>query len=561
MATVAFGDNNAVDVVVVDGTTITATAPEADASGPVDVTVTTDAGTSDITPAGIFTYDDPATNPAPTVTGLSAGTGPAAGGTTVVITGTGFVDVSGVSFGAFAADPLITTVDSPTQITCVSPPGTGTVDVAVTNDGGTSPLDPPATTFVYTSPPAPPSVSDVAPAKGDINGGDTVTLTGIGFTDALAVSFGPVDCDPTTIIVFSDTLLTCASPAQTNPGTVDVRVRNTAGSSDISSDATFTVTSLAPVMAIVAITLADGTVVNGSDLLGPIHCNGTISVAWSGVDDIDTVLTSTYIARAHGPKIADGAPAFGGYGASFATALLGDGTHPIEADGTDSETNLGRSAPVTLIVNNGASAGGPAVKQNPDFEHRNPTPSIGETVHAAVAQHAPAVAHLGPIVDPIVAQLDENARHQEDWLNRNVVRRLQDANELGDGTTYNDTAWQEVTPAISSTVAKAQQHSKLVVVLGCTGYCRDPDPGSHWVDLGVHIIGPQGYDALLRIARNTIDYDKQHLTHAAVQSVGYDLPKGTYLLRLVVRVLTPTTSWASSTIATLSMSVTEAPGP
>jgi hypothetical protein len=75
--------------------------------------------------------------PAPRVSKLSPNTGPAAGGTTVTITGTGFASATAVRFDATAAASFI--VHSASSITAVSPPGTkGKVDVTVTSPTGTS---------------------------------------------------------------------------------------------------------------------------------------------------------------------------------------------------------------------------------------------------------------------------------------------------------------------------------------------------------------------------------------------------------------------------------------
>ena len=62
--------------------------------------------------------------------------GPAAGGTRVVIIGTGFNGATVVKFGTKAATSV--TVDNAHVITATSPAGTGTVDVTVTTAGGTS---------------------------------------------------------------------------------------------------------------------------------------------------------------------------------------------------------------------------------------------------------------------------------------------------------------------------------------------------------------------------------------------------------------------------------------
>ncbi len=73
---------------------------------------------------------------APTVTGLSPAGGPAAGGTVVTITGTGFTPGSTVKFGSTPATSV--TVAGGTSMTATSPPGSGTVDVTVTSANGTS---------------------------------------------------------------------------------------------------------------------------------------------------------------------------------------------------------------------------------------------------------------------------------------------------------------------------------------------------------------------------------------------------------------------------------------
>ena len=73
---------------------------------------------------------------APTVSVVSPSSGPAGGGTTVTITGTNFTNASAVKFGSNSATSF--TVDSDSQITAISPPGSGTVDVTVTAPSGTS---------------------------------------------------------------------------------------------------------------------------------------------------------------------------------------------------------------------------------------------------------------------------------------------------------------------------------------------------------------------------------------------------------------------------------------
>lgn len=90
-------------------------------------------------PTGLGTPDGvPAPVPVPpTVTGVSPDKGPASGATAVTITGTNFEGVEEVRFGTAAAKEV--KVASPTSITAQSPPGSGTVNVAVVTAGGTSP--------------------------------------------------------------------------------------------------------------------------------------------------------------------------------------------------------------------------------------------------------------------------------------------------------------------------------------------------------------------------------------------------------------------------------------
>ena len=82
----------------------------------------------------------------PTIASLSPATGPAAGGTSVIITGAHFAAATQVVFGGSNAASFV--VDSDTQITATSPLGTGTVDVRVTTAGGQSAIVP-ADQFTY----------------------------------------------------------------------------------------------------------------------------------------------------------------------------------------------------------------------------------------------------------------------------------------------------------------------------------------------------------------------------------------------------------------------------
>ncbi len=187
--------------------------------GTVEITVITPGGTGK---AGEFSYHSPKAHmAAPAVSGVFPATGPAGGGTSVTISGTGLADATMVSFGGSAG---MITSDSGSQITVVSPPGSGTVDVAVTTPGGTST----AGMFIYhsaaTPPPAHPSVTGISPTSGAAGGGTSVTITGSNLSGVSKVSFGGV---AGTITADSGTRITVKSPP--GKGKVTVTVTTSGG--------------------------------------------------------------------------------------------------------------------------------------------------------------------------------------------------------------------------------------------------------------------------------------------------------------------------------------------
>ena len=180
--------------------------------------------------------------PPPTVTGLQPTTGPAGGGTTVTITGTGFTGASAVDFGAHAASSFA--VNSATSITATAPAGSGTVDVTVTTPGGTSAT---GTADEYSYTPVP-TVAQVAPAAGPTGGGTSVTITGTGLTGATAVEFGSTAAANVTVVSASQ--ITATAPAGT-AGTVDITVTSPGGTSATSNADQYTYTA-APTVAQIA---------------------------------------------------------------------------------------------------------------------------------------------------------------------------------------------------------------------------------------------------------------------------------------------------------------------
>ena len=219
--------------------------------GTVDVTVVTASGSSATSAADQFTYVA-----TPTVTAISPASGPAAGGTTVTITGTGLANATAVKFGATLATIVS---DTATQIVVTSPANVagnvaGTVDVTVVTVGGTS-ANSSADLFIYV--PAP-TVTGISPSVGPATGGTTVTITGTGLANASAVKFGTKTA--TTIISDSDTLLVVNSPANV-AGTVDVTVATLGGTSATLAADQFTYT---PVPAVTSLSPPAGPLVGGT---------------------------------------------------------------------------------------------------------------------------------------------------------------------------------------------------------------------------------------------------------------------------------------------------------
>jgi IPT/TIG domain len=144
---VDFGSVAAVSFVANSDTSITAVAP-AQAVGTVDVKVTTAFGTSSVVSGDQFTYVPP-----PSVTAVSPGSGPTAGGTTVTISGSGFTGATTVRFGGTMAPSFTSAGDS--SMTAVSPAqAAAAVDVRVITAGGISatvPMD----LFFYADAPVP----------------------------------------------------------------------------------------------------------------------------------------------------------------------------------------------------------------------------------------------------------------------------------------------------------------------------------------------------------------------------------------------------------------------
>jgi len=246
-ATVTLGGNPCTSAVVGSSTSITCVTP-AHAAGAVSLVVTNANSGLSGSAAGAFTY---IVSPAPAVTSISPASGPTAGNTLVTITGTGFL--AGATAKVGGATCTSPTVVSVTTITCRTPAHVvGAADVRVTNtDAQSSTL---SSGFTYI---APPVLLSVGPLQGPTTGGNTVTLSGTGFTSGATVMFGDSSC--TSVNVLFPTLMTCTAPARP-AGLVDVSVTNSDG--QVSTLAGAYVYLVAP--AVTSLTPASGTTGGGT---------------------------------------------------------------------------------------------------------------------------------------------------------------------------------------------------------------------------------------------------------------------------------------------------------
>jgi hypothetical protein len=130
--------------------------------------VSTTSDTTAVTSCPYYIGTPPA---AACVTSVSPKSGPAAGGTSVKISGINFTGATAVKFGTTAATGV--TVTSATSVTATTPAGTGTVNVTVTTPAGTSPANP-FDTFKYIPPPV---VTTTALPQGTVGTPYSATLT------------------------------------------------------------------------------------------------------------------------------------------------------------------------------------------------------------------------------------------------------------------------------------------------------------------------------------------------------------------------------------------------
>jgi hypothetical protein len=148
---------------------------------------------------------------------ISPNQGSTSGGTLVTITGVNLSNVSAVYFGNNAASSV--TSVSPTQVTAISPAGTGVAYVSVVTSGGASNSIP----FYYIPSPI---VTSLSTSYGPLAGGNTITVNGYNLGTATSISFGESYATPT---VINDAKLTVTVPAGAYAGQVNVCITAAGG--------------------------------------------------------------------------------------------------------------------------------------------------------------------------------------------------------------------------------------------------------------------------------------------------------------------------------------------
>ena len=409
-ATATVGGNSCTSLTVVSATSITCTAPSHGA-GVVDVVVSNSDSQSG-TLSGRLTYR---VGTSPSVSGVVPSVVRLAGGTAIVITGTGFAAGATVTVGGVSCASVVLT--GSTLIRCGSPAhSAGTVAVVVTNTTGFSGTRSNAITYQ-----AAPTVTAVSPTVLPLAGG-SVTLTGTGFADRATATVGGASCS--SLSVESATSITCTAPAHA-AGAVPVVVTNTdSQTGTLASAVTYraapTVTSVGPVYlplagGVLAITgtgfltgataTAGGagctslTVVSATRIncTAPSHGAGAVSVAVTNTDSQTGTRSTAVTYRTAAPTVTavspTGLPLAGGSvtvtGTGFAEgATVKVGSSACTSPSVESATSITCTAPAH------AAGAVPVVVTNTDSQ-------TGTLASAVTYRAAPTVTSVGPVYLPL----------------------------------------------------------------------------------------------------------------------------------------------------------------
>ena len=230
---------------------------------------------------------------APVVSGVSPSSGPASGGTTITVNGSGFTAQATVTVGGTAATNV--SVASSSSLTATTPQhSAGLVAVAVTTTGGTSSL---GNSFTYVAAPA---ISAVSPASVSTAGGATITVDGAGFVPGgttVTVDGAPVS----PVTVGTSSRLTFSAPSHA-AGSVTLAVTTAGGTASRSSAYTYATPQPAPSISSISpstVSVVGGTVVT---VRGTGFIVGATTVTVGGqslAGSVSDAATLTFAAPAH----------------------------------------------------------------------------------------------------------------------------------------------------------------------------------------------------------------------------------------------------------------------
>jgi hypothetical protein len=326
------------------------------------------------------------------VTGISPPRGTAAGGTSVIITGSGFTAPpaeTGVSFGGAAAQ---FTIDSGTQITATSPPGTGTAHITVTTTVGTSAATA-ADQFTYTAATAPPAITSANAATFTAGTAGTFTVTTTGNPAPAITEAGTLPSGVTLVDHRDGTAALSGTPAPGTSGTYRLTISAADGvPPDATQSFTLTVTeNQAPpvITSANAATFTAGTA-------------GTFTVTTTGnpapaITEAGTLPSGvTLVDHRDGTAVLSGTPAAGTAGTYQVTftahnGVGADATQPFTLTvnaGADTDLTISRPANVT------ANASGPT---GASVTYTLPTVSDQDDTTAPVPACSPASGAMFPI--------------------------------------------------------------------------------------------------------------------------------------------------------------------
>ncbi len=187
-----------------------------------------------VTPFALRSDSPLRSDPGPSISRLSASTGPVEGGIEIVIIGSGFAKRPIVSFGNAPAKVL--SVTEKRMVVGLPAREPGSVRVSVRTPEGSSRAGP-SSRFTYVGPP---TITKLTPDSGKAEGGVEVTITGTDFVDGTTVRFGKKPA--TDVAVTSPTTLTATVPER-DFGTVNVHVTTPFGSSETSDKSEYRVGS------------------------------------------------------------------------------------------------------------------------------------------------------------------------------------------------------------------------------------------------------------------------------------------------------------------------------